>query len=81
MLATETFSLVLTDIFMPEKDGYLVIRDLHKANPELPIIAMSGGVIPRGGHLKLAQLFGARAILRKPFSDKQLLSTIKSLLG
>lgn len=82
LLATESFALVLTDMFMPEKDGFQVIRDVHRTYPELPIVAMSGGgIVRRGEHLKVARFFGARAILRKPFTEKQLFSTIRSLVG
>lgn len=81
LLATESFALVVTDMFMPEKDGFQVIRDVHRMYPELPIVAMSGGgIVRRGEHLKVARFFGARAILRKPFTEKQLFSTIRSLV-
>lgn len=82
LLEAETFALVFTDMFMPEKDGFQVIRDLHKTHPDLPVVAMSGGeIVRKGEHLKVAQFFGARAILKKPFKEEQLLSTIKKLLG
>jgi CheY-like chemotaxis protein len=82
LLAAESFALVLTDMFMPEKDGFQVIRDVHKTYPELPIVAMSGGgIVRRGEHLKVARFFGAKAILRKPFTERQLFSTIRSLVG
>ena len=81
LLATEKFALVLTDMFMPEKDGFQVIRDVYRTYPELPIVAMSGGgIVRRGEHLKVARFFGARAILRKPFTERQLFSTIRSLV-
>jgi hypothetical protein len=39
-----------------------------------------GGRMPRGEYLKIARLFGAHAILEKPFTNEQLLSTIELLL-
>ena len=38
----EYITLVLTDIGMPVMDGYELIRELKKLNPELPIIVSSG---------------------------------------
>ena len=35
--------MVLTDIFMPEKDGIETLRDLRKKYPDLKIVVFSGG--------------------------------------
>ena len=35
-------SLLITDIFMPNKEGIETIRDFRKEFPNVPIIAMSG---------------------------------------
>ena len=34
--------LIITEIVMPNKDGLEVIMELHKLNPQFPIIATSG---------------------------------------
>ena len=81
VLAREKVDLVLTDLLMPEKDGTEVIAELRRNYPGTPIVAMSGGGrMPRGEYLKIAKLFGAHAILEKPFTHEQLLSTIELLL-
>ena len=42
-LARKTdFDLVITDIFMPEKEGLETIMELKKEHPHLPIVAMTG---------------------------------------
>jgi CheY-like chemotaxis protein len=80
-LAREKFDLVLTDLLMPERDGTEVIGELRSKHPGTPIVAMSGGGrMPRGDYLKIAKMFGAHAVLEKPFSNEQLYSTIELLL-
>jgi CheY-like chemotaxis protein len=81
ILAQVHVDLVMTDLLMPEKDGTEVIAELRKKHPNTPIVAMSGGGrMPRGDYLKIARMFGAHAILEKPFTNEQLLSTIELLL-
>ena len=35
--------VIITDIFVPEKDGYSVIIEIRALSPKTKIIAMSGG--------------------------------------
>ncbi len=66
-------ALVVTDIFMPEKDGLETIRELRRLNGQLPVIAMSGKVA-RGAadFLKIARRLGASQIIPKPFTLEDL---------
>lgn len=76
------FDAVITDLLMPDKDGVETIRDVKKRFPELKIIAMSGGGhVAKESYLKMAQMFGANALLAKPFSREQLLNTVASVVG
>ncbi len=72
------FSLVITDILMPEKDGLETIMYLRRTTPNTRIIAMSGA----GNELYLsdARGLGATAILPKPFSQQTLLDLVRSVL-
>jgi DNA-binding response OmpR family regulator len=67
-------NIVITDIYMPEKDGMEVIVELMKFNPDLPIIAMSGNyrTITASYNLELARTLGAKWILVKPFKLEEL---------
>jgi CheY-like chemotaxis protein len=73
--------LVITDIFMPEKEGLETIRDLIEHDEKVKIIAISGG----GQHqytdfLRMSKEFGASATLEKPIKIKELLAKIEELL-
>ncbi len=67
--------MVLTDIFMPVKEGLETIFELRRLCPELPIVAMSGR--PVGSTmLCIARHLGAMATLEKPFSREELLAVV-----
>jgi DNA-binding NtrC family response regulator len=75
--------LIITDIIMPNKDGIDVIVDVLGRNPELPIIAISGGCRSMTSELNLdsAKMLGVKDILEKPFTHKQLSETIERALN
>lgn len=65
--------LVITDIIMPDMEGVETIVELRRLQPEVRIIAMSGGGrIKNTDFLKLASSAGAAATLSKPFDDEDL---------
>ena len=73
--------LVITDILMPEKEGFEVIRELLAKNPDVKIIAVSGSV-SRGGPDFLPQAgdMGASYVLPKPFKKKQVVDAVRGVL-
>ena len=74
--------LVITDIIMPEKEGLETIREMKRLRPDLKIIAMSGGgKVSSQNYLDTAKIFGATKILAKPFTQKQMVSAVRELLG
>lgn len=73
--------LVVTDLSMPGEEGLGLIRDLRKAAPTVPIVAMSGGSADPGRDLLgEAVAAGANASLRKPFSLAILRQAVRDLL-
>jgi CheY-like chemotaxis protein len=71
--------LVITDIFMPERNGLDVILDLAPSNAN--IIAMSGGgEVDSADYLDDAIEFGARCRLRKPFTVNALVEAVNELI-
>lgn len=82
-----TFSLLITDIYMPEVDGLELGRYVRKTYPDMKIIFISGG-----GELKSSQdydwsleagkkLTNADGTLRKPFKVDDMLALIKTVLS
>ena len=75
-------SLLITDIFMPNKEGLETIRDFREEFPSVPIIAISGGGrLKTGGSLFTAKELGAAVILRKPFEMSDLLRSVAAVLN
>lgn len=77
----DQIDLVITDIFMPEKEGTETVLELKKINPDIKIIVVSGG----GAHRQFRYLdnmieFGAQKVFEKPFDSKEFLASITELL-
>jgi two-component system chemotaxis response regulator CheY len=72
--------LVITDVIMPVQEGVETIIRLRRHRPALPIIAMSGGAANSKLYLEIAAKIGAKQILPKPFSPKDLIAIIDTLL-
>jgi two-component system chemotaxis response regulator CheY len=73
--------LVVTDIYMPGKEGIETIRELRQVSPNLKIIAISGSTWSSGHDaLSSAKLLGADRTLPKPFRREQLLASVRDCL-
>lgn len=76
------FSLVVTDLIMPDVEGVELITKLHLAHPGVKIIAMSGGGRNRPDiYLPIAQKAGALRTLAKPFPLAELQRAIEDCLA
>lgn len=72
--------IVVTDVFMPGKEGIETIRDLQRDFPGVKIIVMSGGAnLARMDYLNVAVLMGAVRSLRKPFEPAELSQLLREL--
>ncbi|GJM43921.1 MAG: response regulator [Gemmatimonadota bacterium] len=88
MFKTRRHDLVITDIFMPGKEGIATIEDLRRESTTVKIIAVSGGGSPssldlssRMDYLEIAQRRGADRILRKPFEWEEFVEVVDDVLG
>jgi CheY-like chemotaxis protein len=74
--------VLVTDLYMPDADGFETIERFRKEFPQIRIIAMSGGGSKpelRTDHLPVASEIGAHATLRKPFPIEKLLEALRSV--
>jgi DNA-binding response OmpR family regulator len=44
LLGTHRVGLLITDIFMPDTDGFALIREFRSRNAGKPILTMTGGI-------------------------------------
>ena len=72
--------ILITDIFMPENDGFETIDRFRSRFPATKIVVMSGDAKrAKGEYLPVAALIGVDATLKKPFKLHELLQTLRSL--
>jgi PAS domain S-box-containing protein len=67
-------SAVLLDMMMPSLDSVTIIRTLHKLNPQVQIVAMSG-LATNESVIKMTN-DGVKAFLAKPFTAHELLQPL-----
>lgn len=72
-------ALVITDLFMPDRDGLEVTMALHRESPTAKIIVLTGGSGQRD-FLEVAKLLGAHRTMRKPIMIAELLQAVREEL-
>lgn len=81
MLARHSADVVISDIFMPGQDGILTLRQIRKQYPAVKVIVISGG--DSSGLLDLrrdAELLGAVKSLQKPFTAREIVESVRSVV-
>lgn len=78
--AGEGFDLVISDIKMPDRNGYEVFSAARHTLPDVPVILMTGfGYDPSHSIVRASQE-GLQCVLFKPFQVERLLEEIRSAL-
>lgn len=82
-LTRHRFRLIVTDIFMPNMDGYEVMMCVRAICPKVPILAMTGGGISGGPENTLvpAKQLGCQRTLAKPFNVADFVAALQELLA
>lgn len=72
--------VVITDLVMPEQDGFEIIQSFRREFPQTKIVVVSGAErldVPR--YLSAAKLMGVDATLQKPFAVAVLLRKLREI--
>ena len=81
-LQGETFDLLVTDIVLPEADGYEVIQNAQRWQKKIKILAVSGGDqkrLPAELALDVASKLGIDGQLAKPFTPDELVQVVDAI--
>lgn len=79
--AGRPFDLVVSDVRMPDRNGYEVFRAVKETNPATPVILMTGfGYDPHHSIVRSSQE-GLHCFLFKPFQVSQLLDEVKKAVA
>ncbi len=80
--AAAPVDLVITDIIMPEKEGIETIVELRRQQPDLKIIAVSGGGRTKTmDYLEIAERLGADSAIPKPLQRQVVMDAVNKALG
>lgn len=77
--AKPEIAVLITDLEMPNKDGFELIADVHGSltTEDLPVIAITGHDELHG---RVGQIEGVYGIFKKPWNDRELLKRVESLV-
>jgi DNA-binding NtrC family response regulator len=76
----EPAQVLITDIFMPDSDGFEAIDAFRREFPGTKIVVVSGGAqFTKRDYLPDAELMGVDATLQKPFDVDTLLALLNRL--
>src|SRR3979490_2871141 len=78
LVRAEQFDLILSDVFMPGKDGLTLLEELKRQGVTAPVVMMSGQA-----HIEMAvraTRLGALHFLAKPIPSDKLMLTVDNAL-
>jgi DNA-binding NtrC family response regulator len=79
--SSDRFRVVITDLIMPEMEGIETLTRLRKLDPEVQVIAISGGGRNRPeDYLNLAGKLGAVLTFTKPVDRDALLQAVADII-
>ncbi|MDH4125009.1 MAG: response regulator [Gammaproteobacteria bacterium] len=92
LLDKHHFDVLITDVIMPGIDGVQAIRLVREINPDIKVIAISGGgnfgpksyqpqAITTTAYLQAATTAGADWVLTKPFQKADIVDAVRQLVS
>ncbi len=79
LVQSENIDVCVLDLVMPGMDGVKTFEEIHRLDPSISVIAMSGHSVPRMMHALMSK--GGYACLRKPFEIPELTRAIARSRG
>ena len=80
-VARKSPDLIILDVMLPNRSGYEILQDLRaqQATRNLPVLMLTA----RGQKhdRDMAAQHGASAFMTKPFSNSEILDTVRGLIG
>jgi DNA-binding NtrC family response regulator len=73
------YDLVLTDVRMPDLSGKIVLREIKRLKPTLPVVIVSGYATVSSA-IQCMRM-GAAHVLEKPFTPEELIQVVQSVLN
>lgn len=77
MLTTDDFDLMLTDIKMPGRSGFEMMKLARKIRPNMPILMMTGYLTPET--IAQGHRCGAENYIAKPFTPDELIEAVRDI--
>jgi DNA-binding NtrC family response regulator len=74
----ERYDAVITDVQMPRMDGITLTRELHKRNPSLPVMVMTGFADVDISNKEISSSKGV--IISKPFTAEEFFSSFNEMM-
>ena len=81
LLREEPYDLLLTDLMMPEMDGFELMDHVSRLSPSLKVLAMTGSLTRETEHRLEAITVLRGGVIRKPFTAAMLLDRIARCLA
>jgi len=78
-IETEAPSAIITDLHMPEMDGFELLTALRCSKRSIPVIMISGGMTRGYDFLGAARRMGAVAAFQKPLPVFEVMDTLTGL--
>ena len=79
LLNSRTYDLVISDVKMPGKSGFELLEEIHRINPNTPVILMTGHA--EEDELIHPCLDKSAGFLAKPFEDEDLIGMIDGIFS
>lgn len=80
MAETEAPDLLILDMMMPKRSGFLVLEKIRRSESEsIPIIMITANEGTR--HKAYAEMLGVNDYIRKPFAMDRLITAVNNLIG